>query len=100
MCMWPQPLPWRTIIGRCWQGVFRLPSNEVLGRWWPGMPEFGEKSFFTERCAIMLPTRRVALDTRVVFGFNLEKRGAGRRVEIDAGRLPHNLDVLPFAFVF
>ena len=42
-------------------------------------------------CAIMPPSRGVALDKRVVFGFNLRKIGSGYRDGADAGSLPHNL---------
>jgi len=40
---------------------------------------------FTKSFAIMHSSRRVALDTRVVFGFNLRKKGSGYRDGADAG---------------
>ena len=44
--MWPRLFLYRTIIGRCWPGVLRLPSSEVSWFWGCGMRKFLKKLLF------------------------------------------------------
>ena len=46
MSMWLLPFLWRTITGRCWPGVLKLPSIEESGFWGGAMLKFLKKILF------------------------------------------------------
>jgi hypothetical protein len=51
MSMWPPPFLWHTIIGQCWPGVLRLPSQLASGRQGIGMLEiWGKLTFRPNLC--------------------------------------------------